>query len=201
MEYTEIVLKLVNDMLKLEKKVEHLQECVTILSKEKQKDMQNDTNNSITKKMFSKNETISLLKESASKQGIEINKASRKEGGGVLIKHDGHSSTGLLKSSRNYVQDKQELDFRAWHTLPLEALENYSSFIFTVENGVSIDIFVFTQSELKSYLKDKRISQSNNESIYHMYLSKKANGDYVDLRDGEKLVNRYHNNWQSLKKI
>lgn len=203
MEYTKIILKLVNDMLKLEekhsqleKKVEELEDSISTFIKTE------ETESSTPAKLFSKDQTISLITLKGLKEDIDVHKASMNEGGGVITKYKDHiSKKVMLKSSRNYSQKDKQLTFRAWHTLPVESLEMYDGYIFTVENGEDIELFIFTQQELKSYVMNKTPTKSNGNEIYHFYFSKENNGKYVDRRGDEKSITKYHNNWNALKTI
>lgn len=155
-----------------------------------------DTNQSVAGSTFNKNTLIKELKNEMDSLGIEVNKASISDGGGVITKYgDNDSRKVMLRRSRNY--SAKGYEWRGWHTIKAADVDLFDGFILSIENEGRLHFFIFSKKDFNTVLKQK---QTDSNGIYHFYLNKEQDGKTTDDREDDIInMDKYYNNWEALK--
>lgn len=181
-----VILEFISRVQKLEKRVEVLEQKVEETQSEDKEVVTEEKSEKITRSM-GRDHVMKKLREF--NKGLEVEKAPRTLGSGIVMKQDGQ-----VKLKTKFYYSKSHLDhISSWHTVHENEINNsdWDVHIFTVSHQGKFHTFFFTQEELKEFAKGK---QTDNANLYHFYFHSKGNR-MVENRENEKNVDKYYERW------
>lgn len=145
---------------------------------------------------------IELMKILSDEYDFTVCKGSRSEGGGIIASKNGKSYNIKFSYSRSYFNYiNEEVRCSGWHTLFESEIENsmFQFFVFVVADADNdFHYFIFKSEDIlnefnyKVYDKNKKL---------HFYFRVKNDGRPVELRETEKDMSNYYNNWDLFSNV
>jgi HNH endonuclease len=130
------------------------------------------------------------------KYSFTVRKGKRSEGSGIVVSKNGKTYNIKFSYSRSYFDFvKEEVMCTGWHTLFEKEIKTdiFQFFIFVVE-GIENDFhyFIFKREDIQNVF-DYKVYDSNKK--LHFYFRVKKDGRPVELREIEKDMSVFYNNW------
>lgn len=192
-----LILDFFSRIITLEEKVKSLETEVSLLKEiieENETPLENDydTTTKITRSV-SRKYVMDKIKNF--NPILSVDKGTRALGSGIVINSP---SCIEITNCKFYHSKSFHEDFPAsWHTINEEDLNdtNIHCFIFNLEHQGKYYTFIFSRTELVSFVSDKVKDQNNN---YHFYFHIK-HGKVLECRDRDKDVSTFLNRWSVFK--
>lgn len=204
MNYEKIILEMLGRIQDLEGKVAMLQEFMRDQENNEDNDseeledgnMPQETKESGRK--LSRQEIMRILKE---QYGFSVRKGNRSEGSGIVATRDGKSYNIKVSYSRSYFDYvNEEVICSGWHTLFEKEIDNpdFPYFIFVVADAEQkFHYFIFEREDIVKEF-DYKVYDANKK--LHFYFRVRSDGRPYELRETEKDMSAYYNNWDIFKK-
>lgn len=192
MNYDKIIIEMLGRIQSLEEQVSSLME------KGSQKDEDSVIEAKESGRKLSRLEIIKILSE---KYGLNARKGNRSEGSGVVISKAGKSYNIKTSYSRSYFDYVDDVICAGWHTLLEKEIENdgFSFFIFVVEDAEhKYHYFIFKREDITKEF-DYKVYDANRK--LHFYFRVKNDGSPVELREEERDMSAFYNNWDIFSKL
>lgn len=192
MKYDKIILEMLGRIQTLEEQVSMLVEK----DAEKNEEAISETKESGRK--LSRLEIIKILSE---KYGLNARKGNRSEGSGVVVSKDDKSYNIKVSYSRSYPDYVDDVICAGWHTLFEKEIDNedFSFFIFVVgDTEHNYHYFIFKREDIIKEF-DYKVYDANRK--LHFYFRVKNDGRPVELREEEKDMSAFYNNWDVFSKL
>lgn len=192
MNYEKITLEMLERIKVLEEKVEMLEQNSEKIDKiDEVKQAFNNTKES--GRTLSRLEIMKILKED---YGLEVRKGNRGEGGGVVISRNGKLYNVKISYSQSYFKYiNEDVICSGWNTLFRKEVENQDLpfFIFAIaDDNNEFHYFIFKREDiLKEF--DYKVYDTHNKMHFYFRLTKE--GRAIELREIEKDIKAYYNNW------
>lgn len=147
---------------------------------------------------LSRQEIMRILKE---QYGFSVRKGNRSEGSGIVATRDGKSYNIKVSYSHSYFDYiNEEVICSGWHTLFEKEIYNpdFPYFIFVVADAEQkFHYFIFKSEDIIKEF-DYKVYDANKK--LHFYFSVRNDGRPFELRETEKDMSAYYNNWNIFKK-
>lgn len=192
MKYDKIILEMLRRIQTLEEQVSMLVEK----DAEKNEEAISETKESGRK--LSRLEIIKILSE---KYGLKARKGNRSEGSGVVVSKDDKSYNIKVSYSRSYPDYVDDVICAGWHTLLEKEIDNedFSFFIFVVGDAEhNYHYFIFKREDI---IKEFNYKVYDANRKLHFYFRVKNDGRPVELREEEKDMSIFYNNWDVFSKL
>lgn len=148
---------------------------------------------------LSRNEIMKILRD---KYGFNVRKGNRSEGSGIVISKNGKPYNIKVSYSRSYFDYvNEEVICSGWHTVFEKELNNqdFPFFIFVVSDAENkFHYFIFKREDI-IHVFDYKVYDSNNK--LHFYFRVRKDGRPFELREIEKDMSPYYNNWTVFENI
>lgn len=145
---------------------------------------------------------IELMKMLSEKYDFTVRKGSRSEGSGIIASKNGKSYNIKFSYSRSYFDYiKEEVRCSGWHTLFEREIENsiFQFFVFVVADAANeFHYFIFKSEDI---IKEFDFKVYDNKKRLHFYFRVKNDGRPVELREAEKDMSVYYNNWDVFSNV
>jgi hypothetical protein len=133
--------------------------------------------------------------------GFSTRKGNRNEGSGIVASKAGKSYNVKISYSRSYFDYvSEEVICSGWHTLFEKEIENedFPFFIFVVADAENkFHYFIFKRQDV---IKEFDYKVYDAKRKLHFYFRVKNDGRPVELREKEKDVSAFYNNWDVFSK-
>lgn len=134
--------------------------------------------------------------------GFNVRKANRIEGSGIVILENSKTYNVKVSYSGSYPQfANEEVICSGWTTLSEKDInsKDFPFFIFVVADDTNkYHYFIFKQEDLINEFKYKVY---DSHKRLHFYFRVKKNGSPVEVREIEKDMAAYYNNWKVFENI
>jgi len=197
MNYEKVILEMLTRIKDLEEKVDMLQEYQQEL--QNKDEGEDDVTSGEEKKESGRKRTcreiMAILEE---KYGYSVRKGNRSEGSGIVASKNGKSYNIKVSYSRSYT-DSDEVICSGWHTVFDKEIDNpdFPYFIFVVEGKEGeFHYFIFKREDLINEFDDK--AYDANKKL-HFYFRVTKDGKPLEVRETEKDMSAYYNNWDIFK--
>jgi hypothetical protein len=192
MKYDKIILEMLRRIQTLEEQVSMLVE------KDAEK---NEEAISETKESGRKLSRLKIIKILSEKYGLNARKGNRSEGSGVVVSKDDKSYNIKVSYSRSYPDYVDDVICAGWHTLLEKEIDNedFSFFIFVVGDAEhNYHYFIFKREDI---IKEFNYKVYDANRKLHFYFRVKNDGRPVELREEEKDMSIFYNNWDVFSKL
>jgi hypothetical protein len=200
MNYERIILEMLERIKTLEEKVTLLEEYnheLEVLDDEEVDAVTQESKESGRK--LSRNEIMKILRD---KYGFSVRKGNRSEGSGIVISKNGKPYNIKVSYSRSYFDYiNEEVICSGWHTLFEKEINNqkFPFFIFVVADAENkFHYFIFKREDIIKEF-DYKVYDSNKK--LHFYFRVRKDGRPFELREIEKDMSPYYNNWTIFENI
>jgi hypothetical protein len=200
MNYERTVLEMLERIKTLEEKVNSLEE--------NNHDHKNLDNGKINKapteagqsgRTLSRNEVMKILHDN---YGFNVKKANRSEGSGIVILKDNKSFNVKVSYCRSFDEyANEEVICTGWHTLFENDLNNpkFPFFIFVIADAAKkLHYFIFKRENIINEFKYKVLDANKK---LHFYFRVRKDGRPFEVREIEKDMICYYNNWTVFENI
>lgn len=204
MNYEKIILEMLGRIKDLEEKVDMLQEYMREQEDNEGNESEDQDGENVTQetkesgRKLSRREIMRILKE---KYGFSVRKGNRGEGSGIVATRDGKSYNIKVSYSRSYFDYvSEEVICSGWHTLFEKEIDNpdFPYFIFVVADAEQkFHYFIFKREDIIKEF-DYKVYDANRK--LHFYFRVRKDGRPFELRETEKDMSAYYNNWDIFKK-
>jgi hypothetical protein len=200
MNYERTILEMMERIQSLEEKVAMLEEFnheVKNMDDEKVDAMTQESKES--GRISSRNEIMKILHD---KYGFNVRKGNRIEGSGIVISINGKPHNIKVSYSRSYFDYvNEEVICSGWHTLFEKEINNqeFPFFIFVVADAENkFHYFIFKRENIINVF-DYKVYDSHKR--LHFYFRVRKDGRPFELREIEKDMSSYYNNWTIFENI
>ncbi|MCM3175942.1 hypothetical protein [Paenibacillus sp. MER 99-2] len=193
MNYEKIILDLYERVVSLEEKVTNLENRLSLTNLDQTRNLEDNSINSSEKITRNISRKYVMDKLSGENPAFLITKGNRAAKADILLKTTENEVTYILKAK--FYHSKSFNDFPSgWHTVNEDELtnEDLHLFIFNIEFEKQFYTFLFSRTELLSFVNNKSIDQNH---LYHFYFHV-VHDQAVEVRDEEKDASIYYNRWK-----
>jgi hypothetical protein len=187
MNYDKIIIEMLGRIQALEEKVS------SFMEKDAKKNEEAASESKESGRTLARLEIIKILGE---KFGLNARIGNRTEGSGVVVtSKQGKLYNIKLFYSRSYPDYVNNVICAGWHTLYEKEIDNdgFSFFIFVVgDTGRNYHYFIFKREDITKEF-DYKVYDANR--ALHFYFRVKNDGSPVELREKERDMRAFYNNW------
>lgn len=200
MNYERTMLEMIERIKTLEEKVAMLEECYREMENSDDEEVDAMTQESKESgRTSSRNEIMKILRDT---YGFNVKKGNRSEGSGIVISKNGKPYNVKVSYSRSYFDYvNEEVICSGWHTLFEKEINNQECpfFIFVVADAEKkFHYFIFKREDITKVF-DYKVYDSNRK--LHFYFRVKEDGRPFEVREIEKDMSPYYNNWTVFENI
>lgn len=200
MNYERTILEMMERIRTLEEKVSILEEYYHEMENLDDEEVDAMTQESKESgRTSSRNEIMNILRD---QYGFKVRKGNRSEGSGIVISKSGKPYNIKVSYSRSYFDYvNEEVICSGWHTLFEKEINNpeFPFFIFVVADAEKkFHYFIFKREDIIKVFHYK-VYDSNRK--LHFYFRVRKDGRPFELREIEKDMNPYYNNWTVFENI
>ncbi len=150
-------------------------------------------------RILSRNEIMQILRDN---YGFNVRKANRSEGSGIVISKNGKQYNIKVSFSRSYpAYANEDVICSGWHTRLEEVINNqdFPFFIFVVADAENrFHYFIFKRQDIINVFHYK-VYDSHRR--LHFYFRVRKNGKPFEVREIEKDMSLYYNNWTVFENV
>lgn len=200
MNYERTILEMLERVKTLEEKVNMLEDFKGDI--ENNIDEEEEEMTQVAKESGRKLSRLEIMKILSENYGFSVRKGNRSEGSGIVASKSGKSYNIKVSYSRSYFDYiNEEVICSGWHTLFEKEIENegFPFFIFVVADAEDkFHYFIFKREEIIKEF-DYKVYDVNKK--LHFYFRVKKDGRPVELRETEKDMRAFYNNWDAFSKL
>jgi len=200
MNYERTILEMLERVKTLEEKVNILEKYIDLSDNLDSEEIDDVTPvPKVSGRILSRNEIMKILRD---KYGFNVRKANRTEGSGIVILKNGKPYNVKVSYSGSYPQfANEEVICTGWSTQSEKDINNpdFPFFIFVVADASNkYHYFIFKREDIINEFKEKEFDAKKR---LHFYFRIKKDGSPVEVREIEKDMSSYYNNWTVFENI